>query len=107
MIPDLAYFLPLGVSGAQSHSVRGLFWFCLPAGVLGCVAYRVVVRPFVLQLVPDAVARRVRPGNAMDWTPLALLPIGVSVLLAAATHVVWDSFTHSMGFVVQALPVLR
>jgi len=107
MIPDLAYFLPLGVSGAQSHSVRGLFWFCLPAGVLGCVAYRVVVRPFVLQLVPDAVARRVRPSNAMDWTQLALLPIGVSVLLAAATHVVWDSFTHSMGFVVQALPVLR
>jgi hypothetical protein len=65
MIPDLAYFLPLGVSGAQSHSVRGLFWFCLPAGVLGWVAYRVVVRPFVLQLVPDAVALRVRPAKAM------------------------------------------
>ena len=29
------------------------------------------------------------------------------MLLAAATHVVWDSFTHSTGFVVQALPVLR
>jgi hypothetical protein len=29
------------------------------------------------------------------------------VLLASATHVVWDSFTHSTGFVVQALPVLR
>ena len=107
MIPDLAYFLPLGVSGAQSHSVRGLFWFCLPAGVLGWVAYGVVVRRFVLQLMPDAVARRVRFGNALDWTPLALLPIGLSVLLAAATHVAWDSFTHSTGFVVQALPVLR
>ncbi len=107
MIPDLAYFLPLGVSGAQSHSVRGLFWFCLPAGVLGWVAYRVVVRPFVLQLVPDAVARRIRPAKAMGWSPLALLPTGVSVLLASATHVAWDSFTHSTGFVVQALPVLR
>ena len=107
MIPDLAYFLPLGVSGAQSHSVSGLVWFCLPAGVLGWVAYRVIVRPFVLQLMPDALALRVGPGNAMDWSPPALLPVGVSVLLAAATHVAWDSFTHSTGFVVQALPVLR
>jgi hypothetical protein len=65
------------------------------------------VRPFVLQLVPDAAAQRVRPAKAMAWSPLALLPTGVSVLLASATHVVWDSFTHSMGFVVQALPVLR
>jgi len=107
MIPDLAYFLPIGVSGVQSHSVRGLFWFCLPAGVLGWVACRVIVWPFVLQLMPDAVARRVRPGEATDWSPLALLPIGVSVLLGAATHAAWDSFTHSTGFVVQALPVLR
>lgn len=107
MIPDLAYFLPLGVSGAQSHSVRGLLWFCLPAGVVGWVAYKALVRPFVVQLLPDAVARRVRPGNTVNCSPLAFLPVGVSVLLAAATHVVWDSFTHSTGFVVQALPVLR
>jgi hypothetical protein len=107
MIPDLAYFLPLGVSGAQSHSVRGLFWFCLPAGVVGWVAYRVLVRTFVVQLLPDCVARRVRPSRAADWSAQALLPVEVSVLLAAATHVVWDSFTHSTGFVVQALPVLR
>jgi hypothetical protein len=107
MIPDVVYFLPIGVSGAQSHSLRGLVWFCLPAAVLGWVAYRVVVRPFVLQLVPDTVARRVRCGEAMNWSPLALLPIGASALLGAATHVAWDSFTHSTGFVVQALPVLR
>jgi hypothetical protein len=99
MIPDLVYFLPLGVSGAQSHSVHGLLWFCLPAGVMGWVAYQ--------GLVPTAVARRVRPGRPIDWSPSALLPVAVSVLVAAATHVAWDSFTHTTGFAVQALPALR
>lgn len=37
MSPDFACFLPLPVNGAQSHSLSGVFWFCLPICLLSFV----------------------------------------------------------------------
>jgi hypothetical protein len=107
MIPDLAYFLPLGVSGAQSHSVPGLLWFCLPAGVLACAIYHFLLRPFVLALAPSAVSARMGPRRSIGWSWATMLQVAISVIVGASTHLAWDSFTHSTGAMVQALPVLR
>jgi len=106
MIPDLVYFLPLGVSGSQSHGLLGIFLFCLPAGVLAWIVYRGVLRPFVLALGPRSVVHRMG-ASLSPWSFAELKAVSASVLVGAATHVVWDSFTHSTGFVVQALPALQ
>ncbi len=96
MSPDLAYFLPLGVSGRESHSIGGLFWFCLPAGALAYAVFHVLLKRPLMSLLPAPVvarlwtlpsARRVLP--AAPWIAVAL-----SVLAGAVTHVVWDVLTH-------------
>jgi len=107
VIPDLPYFLPLGLSGAQSHSVAGLLWFCLPAGLVAWAAYRVVVRPFAVVLAPAAIAARFGLGGPLAWSWAGLRGAAVSVVVGASTHVAWDSFTHSTGSAVLAVAALR
>ncbi len=107
MVPDLAYFLPLGVRRGQSHSLQGLAWFCLPAGLLVWGLYRALVRPLAIAVAPSAVARRLRPAEPAAFSAAGVLGATVSVVVGAVTHLVWDSFTHGSGFVVRALPLLR
>jgi hypothetical protein len=47
--PDLAFVLPIGVARLDSHSLAGLFWFCLPAGLLTYLLFhRVLKGPLTL-----------------------------------------------------------
>ncbi len=104
MIPDLAYFFPLGVTGSQSHGLPGLFWFCLPAGVTALVVHDLLIAPFATAVLPSAMSRRLpRVRFDVRRLPSAAPPI----LLGAISHLAWDSFTHSTGIAVQAFPVLR
>ena len=45
-------------------------------------------------------------ATPLSLRPRALIAAGVSVLLGAWTHIVWDSFTHNT-WVVKRLPLLR
>lgn len=101
--PDLAYFLPARIPRAESHSVAGLFWFCLPVGCAVYVLFHLVMKHPMLRLAPVDIARRlgsvVGPPRGLQSRPW--LPIGISLLLGAATHLGWDAFTHG------GTPVLR
>ena len=94
--PDLWYLY--GAYGRPAHSVPGLFTLCLPAGLLALVWLQVLVLPLLERVTPRLAgvewARfltwRVAPPatlRAAGWTLAALL-------LGAATHVLWDGFTH-------------
>ncbi len=108
MVPDLPYFLPLGVTGVPSHSLSGLVWFCLPAGLACWFVYELILRPFGRALVPATIARRLGAsarGEASSATHVACA--AASVLVGAMTHVAWDAFTHGSGAVVKVWAVLR
>ncbi|HVP28046.1 MAG TPA: DUF4184 family protein [Myxococcota bacterium] len=106
MVPDVAYFVPLGVTRAQSHSVAGLLWWCLPAGLALYALFHAVLSPALVALAPRALRARVAPIEA-SRTPPQLLAICVSLLVGATTHIVWDSFTHDSGPMVHAIDWLR
>jgi hypothetical protein len=107
VVPDLPYFVPLGIDGPESHSAAGLLWFDLPAGIALWVVYAVLVRGFVLDLLPASVLRRLdHPDARPHLSPRLVAAIAASVAVGAATHVVWDSFTHSSGAGVELFPVL-
>jgi hypothetical protein len=107
MVPDLAYFLPLGIRRGQSHSLAGLVWFCLPAGVLAWGLYRLFLRPLAVAVAPSAVARRLGPAPPIVNSVAGLFGVMASVLVGALTHVLWDSFTHGSGYMVRTFPLLR
>ena len=108
MAPDFVYFFRLGVNGGFSHSLAGLFPFCVPASLAVYVAYYLFLRQPMVALLPDAIAARLNPQP--EWIPknlrAALILLG-SFLAGAATHIGWDAFTHANTFLVRHAGVLR
>lgn len=108
LAPDLAYFLPLDVPRTGSHSLAGLFWFCLPIGLLTYLLFHLFLKGPILSLLPDALAVRLSPDQHTARLPRVHVgALTLSLLLGACTHLLWDSFTHDNAPGVLALPWLR
>ena len=108
MSPDFVYFFRFGVTGAFSHSLPGLFQFCVPASLAAYVAYYLFLRQPLIALLPGAIASRLSPQP--DWIPTSMtsaVMILASVLIGAATHIGWDAFTHGNTLVARHVDVLR
>jgi hypothetical protein len=94
MVPDAWYFVP-EVVRADSHSLEGLFGFCLPAGVLGYLAFHLLLKQPLLSLLPEKLASRLQ-AFCVPGLPPAGWPAVLGCLLAgAATHIVWDALAHA------------
>jgi hypothetical protein len=112
--PDLAFIVPIGLARWQTHSLGALFWFCLPAGLLVYLLFHALFKRPLIDLLPAAIAARVAGAQSgrnaaavkQPWGE-ALVPVLVSLLCGALTHLVWDAFTHPGTLVVEALPVLQ
>ena len=106
MSPDFAYFLPGEPLREDTHSIAGIFWFCWPVSVaLWLLFVRVLEQP-TFALLPDRWRARFAPSDReISFKTLALA--SAAVMLGAATHILWDSFTHRGTAVVDALPALR
>jgi hypothetical protein len=119
--PDLPYYLPLprsaGGAAAWAHSVPGLAVVDLPLGLIMLALWCRVLTPPLTALVPRAFvprasapagprARLAAPDAATGGLPrhplMAFGWIAGALVLGAATHLVWDSFTHVDGAAVRA-----
>lgn len=106
--PDLAYFLPVGLSREQTHNVVALFWFCVPVTLVVWALYHSCVRATLCQLLPAYWRARLPADCFSHALPPASMPaLIVSALLGATTHLMWDSFTHDTGLPVRLLSPLR
>jgi len=104
--PDLEYVLRLEPRGKFGHSPAGLVVFCLPVTLLVWYVWRSLVRPSLTPLLPPGLHRAAEappPGRRSDLLPLAIF----AALLGAATHILWDGFTHDTGWAVLLLPGMR
>lgn len=72
MMPDFAYFFAFGVSGSVSHSVPGIFLYCVPVGALVYLLYYALLRQAFLAWLPQVVSAR------MAWQ----IPMPLSRLMA-------------------------
>jgi hypothetical protein len=109
MTPDIAFLLPIGVNRHQSHSLAGLLWCCLPVGFAVYFIYHWWLKSALIDLLPRAGFSRLHDyAHTRDAIAWRLLPrIALCLLIGAATHDVWDSFTHRDSFAVRNLPWLR
>ena len=88
--PDLWYFAPF-VERHDSHSLAGLAWFCLPAGLLIYLLFHLFLKqPLIALLSPRLHAFTPARLPAAPWHAVL-----VSLLVGALTHVAWDALTHS------------
>jgi hypothetical protein len=106
MSPDFGYFLPGGFDRVETHSLAGLFLFSWPVSIgLWLLFVRVLEQP-TIAVLPEHWRTRF-PSSSKEITLRVLALASAAVILGAATHVVWDSFTHRGTVVVNAIPVLH
>ena len=108
MVPDFGFLSPWALARSQTHSSMGLLTFCLPVGLVAWVLFQVLIKPAWWEVLPGRWRYRLRAehpqarfGRWRTW-----LGAMVVILLGAATHLVWDGFTHEGGRGVRMLPAL-
>lgn len=95
MSPDLPYFQPVAdwrLISPPTHSLAGILTWDLLFGIAMWAVWRAGAEP-LHDLAPDAIRRRWQPANPPTKVSGWLIVIA-SVLIGAATHVLWDEFTH-------------
>jgi hypothetical protein len=109
LTPDFEYFLRMKVQSNYSHTVSGIFWFDLPLGLLLAFIFHNIVRNNLLESLPKTFKSRLLKFNQFDWNRYFKrnwFIVIVSIIIGAASHIFWDSFTHESGYFVQAIPTL-
>lgn len=107
MTPDFAFFLPLGVTRTESHSLAGIFWFCLPIGLASYLTFHLLLKHPLISLLPDWISRRLSHIATTRLPNVSWLAVAISLATGALTHLAWDSFTHPGAPGVEAIPFLR
>jgi len=106
--PDLEYFLWLRPHGHFGHTLPGLFAFDLPAALVSLFLFHRYAREPLVGCLPEHLRERVRsrPSFSVDSVSSVALTC-VSILVGAATHILWDSFTHSESWIAYHWEFLR
>ncbi len=108
MVCDLPVFFPRWIDYHATHSIKGLFTHCLPLGWLLFFIYHLFLKRSLIALLPRPIAAKLTPLARSDirLPLLQILIISLCLLVGAATHVFWDSFTHMNRWGVKLVPVL-
>jgi len=109
LTPDFEYFLRMKIQSNYSHSIGGLLWFDLPLGILLSFIFHNIVRDSLFDNLPKFLKSRLAKFKLFDWNNYFKrnwLVGTISVLIGAASHIFWDSFTHDHGYFVQIIPAL-
>jgi hypothetical protein len=106
--PDFEYFIRMKVASYYSHYWTGLFWFDLPLGLLLLLIYNQIVKDKLIDHLPSYFNKRLSPfkNSAIRYSGSYLIIIIVCILIGAASHIFWDSFTHPAGYFVKHIHLL-
>ena len=103
MIPDFEYFIRMRDRSRYSHTLTGIFWFDVPLALLVCFIYHLVVRNSLFDNLPSFLKDRFSVYKRFDWSRYFLKNwaiVLVSIIIGAASHIVWDGVTHNTMFYV-------
>ena len=110
LTPDFEYFLRMRIKSNYSHTIDGLFLFDLPLGLLLAFLFHSLVRDSLFDNLPIFFKSRFSTYKNFDWNKhfkQNWFVVIVSILIGAASHIFWDSFTHEHGYFVQIIPALQ
>jgi hypothetical protein len=106
--PDFEYFLGMGYGSRAWHYYPSLYLYCVPFTLLAYFLFQILIRDPAIELLPASLQRRLVP--CPDSVPRTRSDAGrllVALFLGIATHIIWDSFTHSRSWPWQHIAALR
>jgi hypothetical protein len=98
------------IKSNYSHTIDGLFWFDIPLGLLLAFIFHNIVRDSLFDNLPTILKSRFSEFRQFDWNGYfkrSWFVVTISILIGAASHILWDSFTHDHGYFVQTIPALQ
>jgi len=101
MSPDFEYFLRLQPYSKYSHTLLGIFYFCIPISLFIFFIYEKTVKPALARYF---LRKEINVVTIMGNTKNILLGI-TAIAIGAFSHIFWDSFTHKTGFFVAHYPI--
>ena len=106
--PDFEYFIRLSPGGGFGHSIVGAVVLTLPISLVVLWLFHSVVKVPAVSLLPNSMQRRLVPylGKFRFFPFKRFALIVLSLLLGIATHILWDSVTHSHTWLFQHWPYL-
>ena len=108
MSPDFIYFLLMTPRGEMTHTIGGVFLFCMPASLLALLVYHHLLKEPVAALLPAPFQKAILASEPLRlWPARKLIALLIGILLGALTHLAWDAFTHEGGWAGQLLPFLN
>jgi len=109
IVPDFDLLFPHYLSRVETHSFQALFTYCLPVGLLTYLFTRVLIKPALIECLPNGAYARLQASKpaislraAKNW-----LMVAAAILFGAATHIIWDAFTHEKSLGVRTFPFLK
>jgi hypothetical protein len=106
MVPDIAYFVALRPTGHLGHTPWGVCVQGLPSGLVIYALWVWVVRRPWRETFPEWIVARWEPERSPAGMVARLVRVSLGVVMGALTHIVWDSFTHKTGLVVEHMSML-
>ena len=106
--PDFEYFLLLAPRSRYGHHWPGVLFFTLPACLLALWLFHALIKKPAAALLPSSIEQRIAPylGAFRFGGARRFLHIVLSISAGIATHILWDSFTHSHTWATQHWPIL-
>ena len=109
MAPDFPYVIGNDMYRGFGHRFPGILWFTIPAALIALWMFHNVIKRPIVGMMP--VGMQIRLQSELRPFPFdgvkRFIAILVSVSLGIATHVVWDSLTHSHTWAYYHLRWLR
>ena len=110
MTPDFEYFIRMKDYSKYSHTWTGLFWFDVPLGLILIFVFHNIVRNILIQYLPFSLNIRFSAFSKFNWNKYFqghIIVVLISLIAGIASHIFWDSFTHSGGYFFQNIPFLE
>jgi hypothetical protein len=108
MAPDFEYFIRMTMQSRYSHTPLGLLWFDLPLSLLFILIYNAIVKDRLIDHLPAYLNKRssAYKNYSKSYFKRPLIVIITSILIGAASHLLWDSFTHPGRYFVRHIAIL-
>jgi hypothetical protein len=109
LTPDFEYFLRMRIQSNYGHTIFGLLWFDLPLGLLFAFIFHNIIKESLFNNFPTVLKSRFVKFNSFDWNKhfkTNWFVVITSILIGAASHLLWDSFTHNHGYFIETIPAL-
>lgn len=107
MSPDFEYFIKMRIVNDFGHSFWAVFYFCIPFSLLVSFVFHGFIRESLVANLPYFFQKRF---GFFDWNRYFIenkINVLLSIIIGAFSHIIWDSFTHYNGFVVEQFSFFR